>query len=103
MISALGPMLLVISASPFMSTAAMWTGGNSLARAACIKAAGLTGATASSLVIFSDEGGAKTAVLINGRYRQSFMHNRPGTMLCLYDRRTKRAEVQEAKGWSAPR
>jgi len=37
---------------------------------------------------------------VRGTYPQKFMKGAKGTMLCLYDRRTRRAEVAEAKGWT---
>jgi hypothetical protein len=40
-------------------------------------------------------------MLVRGTYKQRFMKGARGTMLCLYDRRTRRAEAVEAKGWSA--
>ena len=90
------PMLAAMALAATAPPHAIWSGGNSVARAACIKAVGLSGSTASSLVVFSDDHGAKTAVLVNGRYRP---HNGGGAMLCLYDRRTRFAEAQDAKGW----
>lgn len=96
--------LLMISAPALASSTAAWNAHDAAARGVCVKAAGLAAPiTASAPVIFSDDAGAKTAILVTGRYRQSFMHGAKGEMLCLYDRRTKRAEVQEAKRWSAPK
>ncbi|MNP84618.1 hypothetical protein D3C76_1840050 [compost metagenome] len=39
-----------------------------------------------------------SALLIAGRYPQAFMHNKAGKELCLYQRATKKAVVQDADG-----
>lgn len=91
--------LIAIAAPASASTPAAWAAGNAAARTACLRAAGLRLATVSAPLVFSDTAG-KTALLVTGRYPQSFMKNARGTMLCLYDRRTRRAEASEARGWS---
>jgi len=81
------------------STAAAWRASDRAAQAACIKAANFARPSVSAPLNFSDQVG-RDAVLVRGMYKQRFMKNAWGTMLCLYDRRTRRAEVSEAKGWS---
>ncbi len=63
-------------------------------------AADLASASASGPIIFSDTIG-RDAYLVRGTYKQRFMKGAKGTMLCLVDRRTHRAEAVEAKDWSA--
>lgn len=76
--------------------------GMSDARAACRKASDLKNAAAlGNPVVFSDDAG-KTAVLVTGIWRPKHMKGARATMLCLYDRRARTAEVQEARKWSAP-
>ena len=53
-------------------------------------------ATLSSDAIHFSDGFGMDARLVNGRYPQVHMHGAHGTMLCLYDRRTRKAEVQDA-------
>jgi hypothetical protein len=93
-------MLLSLPTASPASTAKAWAAGDEAARAACLKASGLIGATASRPVPFSDRT-AQTVVLVTGRYPQRFMKGATGMMLCLYDRRAKRAEVQEPMDWMA--
>lgn len=97
---------LLAAAPAAASTPAAWSAHDAAVKAACIKAAdkdaGLVAAAVSRPILFGDATGAKTAMLVQGRYKQPFMKNAKGQMLCLYDRRTKRAEVSEAKGWTAP-
>ena len=69
-------------------------------RDACNKASGLRAATAVGPIVFSDAIG-RDAFLVRGTYPQRFMKGASGAMLCLVDRRTHKAEVEEAKGWSA--
>ena len=62
--------------------------------AACIKAAALKDSRVGSAVRFSDPTGYDARV-VTGRWPQPHMKNAPARMLCLYERRTGRAEVQE--------
>ena len=92
---------LVAAAGPALaSTDAAWTASNRAGRGACIAAANLARPSVSAPLNFSDQVG-RDAMLVRGMYKQRFMKNAWGTMLCLYDRRTHRAEVAEAKGWTA--
>ena len=85
------------------SDAAMEKGMNDATRA-CLKASELKAAAiAGQPILFSDNAG-KTALLVTGRWRPAHMKNASATMLCLYDRRSRKAETQEALRWSvAPR
>ena len=62
--------------------------------AACIKAANLTGATVGPAIRYSD----KTLIdarVVTGTWPQPHMKGAKAKMLCLYNRKTKRTEVQE--------
>jgi len=91
---------LLVATPATASTEAAWKASIRNGRAACIAAAHLLRPTLSSPVGFSDRTGYD-AILVRGTYPQKFMKRAQGTMLCLYDRRTHRAEAVEAKGWSA--
>lgn len=62
--------------------------------AACTKSAGLRNSTVGPPVRFSDTF-LIDARLVTGTWPQPHMHSAKGTMLCLYNRRSKRAETQE--------
>jgi heat shock protein HslJ len=62
--------------------------------AACIKAANLTGATAGPPIRFSDRTGVDARV-VAGTWPQPHMKGAKAKMLCLYNRKNKRVEVQE--------
>jgi hypothetical protein len=62
--------------------------------AACVAASGLRAATVGPAVRFSDSF-LMDARIVTGTYPQPHMKGARGTMLCLYNRRTKRAETQE--------
>ena len=62
--------------------------------AACITASGLRDASVGPVVRFSDRF-LMDARTVTGTYPQPHMKGAKGVMLCLYNRRTKRAEVQE--------
>lgn len=68
---------------------------------ACSKASGFDKAyVAKSTIRFSDEAGVD-ARLVGGIYPQPHMKRAQGLMLCLYDRKTGRVEVQDAESWWA--
>jgi hypothetical protein len=92
---------LAASTPAAASSDAAWAASAKAGRAACAKAANLLRPTLSGPILFSDRIG-RDAWLVRGTYRQAFMKGARGTMLCLYDRRTRGTEVQEAKGWTAP-
>lgn len=92
---------LIIAAPAAASTADSMAQGISEAKLACRKASDLKNAAAPAKpVMFSDTAG-KTAILVTGTWRPAHMKNKRATMLCLYDRAAKTAEVQEAAGWAA--
>lgn len=93
-------LLALLPAAAEASSPAAWSAYEKAARAACARASGLAAPVTSSIVTFSDAS-AKSAILVEGHWPQAHMKGRRGTMLCLYDRRTKRAEAMEAAGWQA--
>ena len=96
----LASLLPTIPMSARASTDAAWGASTKAGRAACIASANLARPAVSAPLNFSDQTG-RDAFLVRGMYKQRFMKRARGTMLCLYDRRTHRAEVVEAKGWTA--
>ncbi|HLZ78445.1 MAG TPA: hypothetical protein VKQ09_03825 [Sphingomonas sp.] len=95
------PVLLSLATPALASSPAAWAAHNVAVRNACAKASGLSGAAASAPVRFDDRSG-QDVVLVTGRYTQRGLKGRPATMLCLYDRRSKRAAVEDAAAWSKP-
>ena len=91
--------VLLFAGPAAASTDAAWAASARAGRAACAAAANFARPTISAPLNFSDQVG-RDAMLVRGMYKQRFMKNAWGTMLCLYDRRTHRAEVVEAKGWT---
>lgn len=89
-----------LAATAFASTPGAWQASARAGRTACIMSSGLAHASAAGPIGFSDTIG-RDAFLVRGTYRQRFMNGAKGTMLCLFDRRTRRAETVEAKGWTA--
>lgn len=85
------PLLTLLTASPTM--------GDGAARDACIKASGMDGAAVSAPVHFSDRS-ALDVLLVTGHYPPRVNNGRPGTMLCLYDRRSRLAQTRDAEAWS---
>lgn len=79
-----------------------WAALDKASSAACIKAAGLRNAKVGPSVRYSDRL-LIDARVVTGTYPQPHMKGAAGSMLCLYHRTAKRAEVQDAaKMWPAP-
>ena len=94
-------LLLAATAPVAASTDAAWAANARAGRAACLAASDLAKARASAAVAFDDTAGVD-AMLVSGIWRPRHMHGARGTMLCLYHRAGKTAEIVEAAGWTAP-
>jgi len=69
----------------------------------CVKACGLKKAqVVGDIVFFDDERVGFDAVMIRGRYSQPQMKNAEGYALCLFNKRTRQAECNEANQWFNP-
>jgi hypothetical protein len=86
----------VLNALPLAhaSTPEEWQKLDEASAKACIAASGFRDAKAEPSLHFSDEL-AVDARVVSGIYPQQFMNGATGRMLCLYSRKTERAEVQE--------
>ena len=78
------------------STPEEWQKLDEASAKACIAASGFRDAKAEPSLHFSDEL-AFDARMVSGIYPQDFMNGAVGKMLCLYSRKTERAEVQEIR------
>ncbi|GGE20247.1 hypothetical protein GCM10011390_44370 [Aureimonas endophytica] len=67
----------------------------------CAAASGLKGAHVSKPVLFDDSLN-KVVTLVTGVFPQRALKGAEGRMLCVYDKRTRKVWIDEAKGWSAP-
>jgi heat shock protein HslJ len=88
--------LLALSAAwpASAATPESWAKVDKASEAECLKAANLGGATAGPPVRYSDKFGIDARV-IEGSWPQAHMKGAKARMLCLYNRKTKRVEVQE--------
>jgi hypothetical protein len=97
--------LLVAMAAPGAAVASSpgaWTAAEREAARACATASGLRDpVVADSTVRFDDSLGVD-ARLVRGVWPQPHMKGAQALMLCLYDRRARRAQVQDAEPWRAP-
>ncbi len=91
--------LAILAGPATASTSASWRQLEKQAQRSCIQASGFRAPRVSKMVVFDDRTGL-VALLVTGTYRQPHMKGASGTNLCLYDRRTKNAVVEEARGWS---
>ncbi len=89
---AAGAMLLAAPATA--ATPEAWMKVDRASEAACLKAANLGGATAGPPVRFSDRTSVDARV-VTGTWPQPHMKGAAAKMLCLYNRKNKRVEVQE--------
>lgn len=90
--AAAAAMLLVAPATA--ATPDAWMKVDKASEAACLKAADLGGATAGPPVRYSDRTGVDARV-VTGTWPQPHMKGAKAKMLCLYNRKSKRVEVQE--------
>lgn len=87
-------MSLAIATPSYAATPDSWAKLDAATQAACIKASGLTSATAGPPIRFSDKL-LMDARVIEGVWPQPHMKGARARMLCLYNRKTKQVEVQE--------
>jgi hypothetical protein len=90
-------MIVACGAAPaYASSSSAWSEFNQQVTRACVAASGIRNYRASTIVGFDDRVGM-VAMLISDRTRGSSL-----SKLCLYNKRTKRAYVDDAEMWSAP-
>jgi hypothetical protein len=80
------------------STPAAWAELQRRVERGCIQSSGLLQPRVSSMIVFDDRSGA-VALLVTGRFPQRQAKGASGTKLCLYDRKTRRVALEEARGW----
>jgi heat shock protein HslJ len=85
---------IAAAAPAFAATLDAWAKVDAASQAACVKAANLSGATAGPPIRYSDKF-LIDARIIDGTWPQPHMKGAKAKMLCLYNRKTKRVEVQE--------
>lgn len=90
----LGAMLLAAPATASSDKA--WAEFNARVTKACVTASGIRGGRPSAIVGFDDRV-SKVAMLVSDRTRGSAR-----SKLCLYDKRARKAYVDDAEMWSAP-
>jgi heat shock protein HslJ len=93
--------LVAMSAPAIAATPDSYAKLDKASEAACLKAANLTGATAGPPVRYSDKV-MFDARVIEGAWPQPHMKGAKVRMLCLYNRKNKRVEVQELAVPPAP-
>jgi hypothetical protein len=91
----IAPLFATATPAPASGDAA-WAEFNQRVTRSCIAASGIRNARPSVIIGFDDRVG-KVAQLISDRTRGS---NR--SKLCLYDKRTRKAFIDDAEMWSAP-
>jgi hypothetical protein len=92
----------LLAAPASASTPAAWRQLQQQAERGCIAASGLARPRVSNMIVFDDATGV-VALLVSGTYRQRHMKGATGTNLCLYNRKTRKAAVEEAQGWGERR
>jgi heat shock protein HslJ len=93
--------LLFVAAPAWASSPAADAAAERASARACVQASGLKGASVGPVMRFSDAF-LMDARTVTGTWPQPHMKGRQATMLCLYNRRTRRAETQELTTAEAP-
>jgi heat shock protein HslJ len=86
--------LLMIAVPSFAATPDNWAKVDAASQTACIKASGLSGAQAGPPTRYSDKFLIEARV-VEGTWPQPHMKGAKARILCLYNRKSKRVEVQE--------
>lgn len=90
--------LALAAGSATASTPAAWAELERRVERSCIQASGVLQPRVSNMIVFDDRSGA-VALLVTGRLPQRQAKGASTTKLCLYDRKTKRVALEEARGW----
>jgi len=69
----------------------------------CVAASSLKNAKPAGASAMFDDSVGYSALLIKGQYKQTFMKNKTGTELCLYDRKNKKALITEWDNVTTPK
>jgi hypothetical protein len=93
-------LLLIVAIPVQASTSDAWAQSLSDAKLACRKASDFKNAAVVGKPLLFSDSNSKTAILVTGIWRPEHMKGARGTMLCLYDRASRTAEVTEAKNWT---
>lgn len=80
------------------STPAAWAKLDREVKRSCVAASEFRRPRVSDIILFNDTVG-QVALIVSGIYRQPQMKGARGTSLCLYDRQTREAVVEEITGW----
>lgn len=87
--------LTAIAGQANASTPDAWKAFDKTLTDSCIGASSLKNAKPAGTPAMFDDSVGYTALLIKGQYKQSFMKNKTGTELCLYDRKSQKALITE--------
>jgi hypothetical protein len=93
---------VVVAAAPGMARASSpdaWAALERDASRACAAASGLRNPLVTGTTIRFDDTLGVDARLVSGTWPQPHMKGAQALMLCLYDRRARRAQVQDAEAW----
>jgi hypothetical protein len=102
--AAIATLIIALSAQPTAaSTPEAWSAHAQEVIGACAAASGLRQPHAAGELIEFDDRVGYTAVLIAGHYPQPQMHGARGRVLCLFDKRTRQANISVADGILHPR
>jgi len=82
------------------SSPAAWAQHDKDVAAACRKASGLREPQVQAAVVRFDDAIGIDARLVRGTWPQAHMRGKQAVMLCLFDRKTRRAVAQHADDWT---
>ncbi len=87
--------LAVVATHASASTPQAWSALDKAMLDSCLKASQLKNVSAVGNSAQFDDRVGYSALLLKGRYPQKHMNNRPGTEVCLYNRKSRQASVTE--------
>ncbi|MBD2104823.1 hypothetical protein [Leptolyngbya sp. FACHB-261] len=95
--------LLLVGGVAEASSPEAWTQHEREVRSRCLALSGLRNAQAVGEIVGFDDRVGYDALLVRGNYAQAQMNNQTGQVLCLFDRRTRRAYISDAENLMQPR
>jgi hypothetical protein len=94
--------LLMITATGEASSPDEWVKYEKEVASACTRASGLKKAEVMGGIIFFGDDIGFDAVMVRGRYPQPHMKNAEGHALCMFNKKTRKAQCSEANEWFNP-
>lgn len=100
-IKSLAVFAVFLSSASYASSPGAWAAFNAKVAKTCNASSGLRQARSGEIVAFDDTLG-KVVTLVTGSDLQQRQRSKAVKKMCVYDQRSGRTWISEAKGWTSP-